>query len=85
MKDMNYVYMSTSMEALCRHVNKNKSHPPAPPHPLLFFNRLPCYLLSFVFFYVCFFDPLAFDHSDELRVMHERVVKSGQDWIAIEK
>ena len=26
MKDMNYVYMSTSMEALCRHVNKNKSH-----------------------------------------------------------
>ena len=25
MKDMNYVYMSTSMEALCRHVNKNKS------------------------------------------------------------
>ena len=27
MKDMNYVYMSTSMEALCRHVNKNKSHP----------------------------------------------------------
>ena len=25
MKDMNYVYMSTSMEALCRHVNKKKS------------------------------------------------------------
>ena len=25
MKDMNYVYMSTCMTALCRHVNKNKS------------------------------------------------------------
>ena len=25
MKEMNYVYMSTCMTALCRHVNKNKS------------------------------------------------------------
>ena len=25
---------------------------PAPPHPLLFFNRLPCYLLSFFFFHM---------------------------------
>ena len=31
MKDMNYVYMSTSMEALCRHVNKNKSQGGGPP------------------------------------------------------
>ena len=29
------------MKALCRHVKQNKSHPPAPPHPLLFRNRRP--------------------------------------------
>ena len=35
MKDMNYVYMSTSMEALCRHVNKNKSQGGLTSPPIL--------------------------------------------------